>query len=247
MFPMIEVYQLAKGYAGVTALRGISFKINEGEIVGYLGPNGAGKSTTMKILTGLIKADYGSVIINGLLFNEKNELEIKKLIGYVPEEIALYETLTPYEYLWMVGKLYGMDDASIDDSIEKYLDIFNMLDHVYERMYTFSHGMKQKVVITSALMHEPKILLLDEPLSGLDVNAILTFKDLLQRCAEEGKTIFYSTHILDVVEKICKRVIIIDAGKILIDGSLDEIKERYGKDEALEGIFRKLTKGEIKI
>lgn len=240
--PLISIRNLRKSYkSGNTlneVLKGINLDITPGQIIGYIGPNGAGKSTTVKILCGIL-SDYDGDI-NVLGFDLKTQaIEIKKRIGYVPEIGALYDTLTPNEYLQFIGSLYGIDQKILNTRIGHLLTFFGMDIHADQRMDTFSKGMKQKILITSGIINNPDILFLDEPLSGLDANAVILVKELMQRLAAEGKTIFYSSHLMDVVEKISDRIILINNGIVVADGSFETLKTE--KAETLEKLFAQLT------
>jgi len=239
---MIKVSNLCKQFSSVIAVDHISFSIARGGICGYLGPNGAGKTTTVRMLTGMLKPTTGTATIDGLNVIEQ-PLEVKKRIGYVPESGALFETLTPQEYLKLVGRLHHMDDTLIEQRANDLLDFWGMREYINQPMTTFSKGMKQKIVITSALLHNPKVIFLDEPLNGLDANATLLLKELIRNLAKKGKTIFYCSHILDVVEKMCDTVIIIERGVIVAHGSVDELKEMTMKT-TLEDVFSKLTQSD---
>ncbi|MCS7228730.1 MAG: ABC transporter ATP-binding protein [Candidatus Kryptonium sp.] len=219
---MIEVINIIKYFDNRAVLDNISFSVKRGEICGYIGPNGAGKTTTIKILIGMLKPSGGIAYIDGINVVE-NPTAIKKIIGYVPESGGLFETLTPVEFLTFVGRIYQMNKTSIDKKINELMEIFEIHEYKNEPMLSFSKGMKQKVVLISALMHDPKILFLDEPLNGLDANAIQVFKEIIKKLAEIGRTIFYSSHLLDVIEKICDKLIIINRGKIIVTGTVEEI------------------------
>ena len=238
--PIITIKNLKKSYDGKTdVLCGIDVDIYPGQIIGYIGPNGAGKTTTVKILIGMLPDFEGQVTVFG---NDvaKNPVEVKKRIGYVPETAALYDTLTPIEYLRFIGQIYGIPQETVRARSEKMLDLFGLKDHLNVRMNSFSKGMKQKVLVTAGLVHDPDILFLDEPLAGLDANAAMVIKQILAQLAAEGKTIFYCSHIMDVVERICHRIIIIDKGTSIANGSFDELQE-MAKGKSLERIFSKLT------
>jgi len=227
-----------KGSSKNEVLKGIDMEITPGQIIGYIGPNGAGKSTTVKILCGIIPDFEGQISIFGK--DLKNDsLEIKKHIGYVPETGALYDLLTPNEYLSFVGALYGLDNKTIETRTANLLSFFGMSKHADQRMDTFSKGMKQKILITSGIINNPDILFLDEPLSGLDANSVILVKELLIKLAKEGKTIFYSSHLMDVVEKISDRIILINNGIVVADGTFDELKTE--KAGTLEMLFAQLT------
>jgi ABC-2 type transport system ATP-binding protein len=221
-------------------LKGINLEINPGQIIGYIGPNGAGKSTTVKILCGILSDFEGDITVFGKDLR-KESLEIKKRIGYVPETGALYDLLTPLEYLNFIGTLYGISKIKLDSRISNLLAFFGMEAHINQRMDTFSKGMKQKILITAGIINNPDILFLDEPLSGLDANAVLLVKDLLIRLAKDGKTVFYSSHLMDIVEKISDRIILINNGIVVADGSFDELKTE--KAGTLEKLFAQLTGG----
>jgi ABC-2 type transport system ATP-binding protein len=235
--PVIVTRQLSKTYTS-KVLDDINLSIYPGEIIGYIGPNGAGKSTTIKILTGLIPEFDGEASV--LDFDvRKSALEIKKRIGYIPENAALYDTLTPLEYLHFVGMLYKLDWALVDKKAKELLQVFELGNHTNSRMTTFSKGMRQKVLLIAGMIHNPSILFLDEPLSGLDANAVILVKEILMQLKRSGKTIFYSSHIMDVVEKISDRIIIINKGKMIANGTFEELKAQAGG--SLEKIFTELT------
>lgn len=236
---LIETTDLVRNFGGKKAVDRVSLSVPAGQIAGYLGPNGAGKTTTIKMLTGMIRPTSGSVRICGMDIRN-DPVEVKRRIGVVPESGALYQSLTPREYLEMVGRLYGMETDRIHRRISEFSDFFQIRDSLHKRMSEFSKGMKQKVVVISALMHDPQVLFLDEPLNGLDVQAVLLLKELLRNWAGQGKAVFYTSHILDVVENLCDRVIIIHNGRIVADGTLSQVKTAAG-ETSLEAAFNKLT------
>ncbi len=238
MEPIITIRGLSKTYGEKKALNDITLDVYPGQIIGYIGPNGAGKSTTVKILSGIIQDYEGSVTVAGMNLDE-NVLDVKKIIGYIPELTELYDLLTPREYLTFVGKLFHMPDDVIEARLMKMLDIFGLKDNIDQRMDGFSKGMRQKVLITSGLMHNPKVVIMDEPLSGLDANAVIMVKELLQILKAEGKTIFYCSHMMDVVEKVSDRIVLIDKGTIVADGTIEELRKE--SSDSLEKIFSKLT------
>jgi ABC-2 type transport system ATP-binding protein len=235
----ISLKNLRKTYGDKTALDDISLDIPEGTVTGYIGPNGAGKSTTVKILTGLITDFGGTATVLGLDLNEQL-LDIKAQIGYIPENAALYEQLTPMEYLHFVGGLYRMEAGRIEERARKIMHIFELDDVLDQRIDSFSKGMRQKVLITSALIHDPKIIYMDEPLSGLDANAVILIKDLIQELKQQGKTILYCSHIMDVVEKVSDRIVLLNEGKIIAQGTMEEL-QALAESGSLESIFSKLT------
>ncbi len=242
MDPIISIRHLNKYYGTKKVLSDISIDINPGQVIGYIGPNGAGKSTTVKILCGLISDYTGEVIIRGIDV-KKNPVEVKSLIGYIPEMAELYDVLTPMEFLRFMGELYNLPAAVAAGRAEKMLEAFGLGGNKDQRMDTFSKGMKQKVLITSGLLHNPDILILDEPLSGLDANSVIIVKDLLDKMASRGKTIFYCSHMMDIVEKVSDRIILIDEGRVVADGTFEELKMKDG-DNTLEQIFAHLTADE---
>jgi ABC-2 type transport system ATP-binding protein len=239
---LIELKNLTRRFGDLVAVDDITLSIPAGQICGYLGPNGAGKTTTVKMLTGMIQPTAGTAAIAGHDIREEG-MEVKRRIGFVPESGALYQSLTPFEYLQFVGRLYGMEGEELSGRIDEFGDFFKLGENIHKRMVEFSKGMKQKVVIASAFIHDPQVIFLDEPLNGLDANTALLLKELIRNLADEGKTIFYCSHILDVVENLCDRVVIIDKGKIVADGSVGELKEMT-KRSSLEGVFSKLTHAE---
>ncbi|PYV89888.1 MAG: ABC transporter [Acidobacteria bacterium] len=236
----LEVSQLRKTFGSQIAINDISFSVRQGEILGYLGPNGAGKSTTLKILAGLLTPDSGNISIGGINL-QQDPLKAKKRMGFVPETGALYEKLTPLEYLEMVGQLYRIQASEIRRKSHEFLEYFDLAEQRNTRMTSFSKGMKQKVVLSAALLHNPDLLLLDEPLNGLDANTVLMFKGVMRRLADLGKTIIYSSHILEVVERVCDRIAIIHQGQIVAEGSITQLREMT-QSPSLELIFKELTK-----
>lgn len=242
MDPVISLRNVYKSYGSKQVLKGINLEVYPGQVIGYIGPNGAGKSTTVKILCGLISDYEGEVIVDGINLKE-DPVAAKARIGYVPELAELYEVLTPVEFLTFMAELYNVPAAQAAERIEKMLTAFSLHDQMHNRMDTFSKGMKQKVLISSGLLHNPGIIILDEPLSGLDANSVIIIKDLISRLAKEGKTIFYCSHMMDVVEKVSDRIVLINEGAVLADGTFEELKQQLG-DQSLEKIFAHLTSKE---
>lgn len=238
MQPIITIRRLHKQYGEKIVLKDINLDIYPGQIIGYIGPNGAGKSTTVKILTGIIQDYTGDVMVFGKNLRD-NVLEVKSKVGYIPELAELYDLLTPREYLSFIGKLYHLSDEIIEERSRKMLDSFSLLDNIDQRMDSFSKGMKQKVLITSGLLHNPSIVIMDEPLSGLDANAVILIKELLQALKQEGKTIFYCSHMMDVVEKVSDRIVLLNNGGIIADGTIEELRQNSA--DTLENIFSRLT------
>ncbi|MDP4083340.1 MAG: ABC transporter ATP-binding protein [Bacillota bacterium] len=222
-----------------SVLKGIDLTVYRGQIIGYIGPNGAGKSTTIKILLGLEDDYSGKIEIFGEALSSYS-VEYKRKVGYVPEMADLYDNLSACEYLTFIGELYGMDKKKADQKSQALMKIFGLEEVYHNRISSFSKGMRQKVLIISSLLHNPELLFLDEPINGLDANSVMIFKEILSQLAAQGKTIFYSSHIMDVVEKISSRIIVIYDGKIAADGSFDELREQ-NEEGTLEGIFNQLT------
>jgi len=232
---MIEVKELVKIYPNnVKALDGISFTIKPGEVCGYLGANGAGKSTTIKILTGMLSADSGNVIVGGISVFD-NPQRVKKIIGYVPESGAMFQSLSPYDFLEFVCKMYGIEKDVYDKRIYEFLEMFDLKNEAGTPIASFSKGMSQKVLIISSLIHNPEIIFWDEPLSGIDFKTTTLIRDIVKDLSSHGKTFFYSTHVLDMMEKICSKVIILNGGKIVHDESIISGDERH----SIEEIFKK--------
>lgn len=236
---VIQVRDLKKNFGKKEVLKGINMDIRAGEVIGYLGTNGAGKSTTVKILCGIIHDFTGEVKIFGDDLCT-DLLQIKQRIGYIPENAIMYEHLTPLEYLEFIGTLYGISTETAREKSIRLLGLFEMQQHQNERMTGFSKGMKQKVHIISGLLHNPDILFMDEPLSGLDANSVIIVKEMITQLAHEGKTIFYCSHLMDVVEKVSNRIILINDGLVAANGSVEELKHNAGAS-SLETLFSKLT------
>jgi ABC-2 type transport system ATP-binding protein len=236
---MISTAGLTKWYGTKVALDDLSFRVEPGTIYGFLGPNGAGKSTTVKVLTGLLRPSRGTALVAGFDVVAQ-PLEVKSRLGYVPETGALYESLSPAEYMEMVGCLHHLERKVVMTRMDELLDLFGIHAVKYQRMTEFSKGMKQKVLISAALLHKPEVLFLDEPLNGLDANAAMIFKELLKKMAAQGKTILFCSHVLEVVERMCSRILIINEGKRIIEGTSGEICSST-QTQTLEQAFGQLT------
>lgn len=235
----LELKGITKKYGVFPAVENVSFSVAPGEILGYLGPNGAGKTTTIKILAGLLEQTEGRFFYQGE--DVKNDLYgFKKKIGYVPEQSEIYPHLSAYDYLLMVGRLRRIPETILIEKIERFMELFSLTTDMHSSISSFSKGMIQKVLIGAALLHNPEILLLDEPLSGLDVTTGLILKDLIRQLAGIGKIIIYSSHILEIVEKICSRIIIIHRGRIVADDSVGNLRDLM-KLPSLEDIFNQLV------
>jgi ABC-2 type transport system ATP-binding protein len=239
---VLELENLSKSYRGIPAISNVNFRVNAGEVVGYLGANGSGKSTTVKIITGLLQPNEGRVLFEGR--NIRDDLEsFRGALGYVPEEAHLYTYLSGIEYLQLVGRLRGLRERLIQVRARKLLELLGLESWRHSPISIYSKGMKQRVLIAAALMHDPKLLIFDEPLSGLDVLSSRLFKDLLLELTAAGKAILYISHVLEVVEQICNRVVVIAKGKILADASPSELTGlMHLKD--LESVFAQLVQQE---
>ena len=239
MEPIITIKNLSKSYGNKEVLKDINLEVYRGEVIGYIGPNGAGKSTTVKIMLGLIGEYDGEINILGQDI-KKEGIDYKRKIGYVPETGDIYENLTAREYLTFIGELYGMDYEEADVKAERLMELFGIKDVYDSRISSYSKGMRQKTLIISALINDPDILFLDEPLSGIDENSVRVFKEVLAELAKGGKTIFYSSHIMEVVEKLSSRIVLINNGEIVADGNIEDLKQ-VSMEGSLEKIFNELT------
>ncbi len=238
---LIEANSLRKTYGDYVAVDDATFNAKPGEIVGFLGPNGAGKTTTIKMLTGLLVPDGGTGIICGLDI-QKDPLAAKAQFAYVPDTPNLYGKLKASEYLRFMARLYHVPAEQADVRMKQLLDLFELTDKAGAYLEGFSHGMQQKIAITGALLHDPKVLFMDEPTVGLDPRSARLVKDLIQQRRDEGNAVFFSTHILEIAQSMCDRVIIIDKGRILADAPVDDLRQMKG-DQSLEDIFLELTGG----
>lgn len=236
---ILELRNLKKDFGGKEVLKGVYLQVKRGELIGYIGANGAGKSTTVKIMLGIVDGYEGDVIIFDKNIKDTKG-EYKKRIGYVPEVSEVYESLTAMEYLNFISQLYDLDVETSTSRGKELMNLFGIEDYLNTRISTFSKGMRQKLILISSIIHNPEILFLDEPLSGLDANSVMVVKELLEIFAREGKTIFYSSHIMDVVEKISHRIVLLNDGKIVADGSFNELKEN-SNEGSLEEIFNEMT------
>jgi ABC-2 type transport system ATP-binding protein len=236
---MLEVKALSKRYRGLPAIDDVSFRVGAGEIVGYVGPNGSGKSTTVKIITGLMEPSEGQVLFDGESIRS-NLPAYRSAFGYVPEEAHVYTHLSGLEYLQLVGRLRNLPEALIELKANRLLALLSLDSWRHSPISLYSKGMKQRVLIAAALLHDPKLLVFDEPLSGLDVVSARLFKDLLQQLAAQGKAILYISHVLEVVELVCHRVIVIAKGKILADAPPSELKSSLQLAN-LESVFAQLV------
>jgi ABC-2 type transport system ATP-binding protein len=235
---VLEVHALTKRFGGLTAVDRVSFRIPRGEILGYLGPNGSGKSTTIRMLVGLLDPSSGTVSLDGVPIDD-DPIAFKRRLGYVPEEPHLYTHLTAPEYLALVGRLRGLDAAIVGRKGAALLDLFGLHDARYAAMSAFSKGMRQRVLLAAALLHDPELIVLDEPFSGLDVSADLLFRTFLQTLSRRGRMILFSSHRLDVVEKVCERVVILHRGRVVADDRVSTLRE--ARTASLEDVFAAVT------
>jgi ABC-2 type transport system ATP-binding protein len=236
---MLDVQHLYRSYRGIAAIQDICFKIASGEIVGFLGPNGAGKSTTVKIITGMLRPNDGHILFEGHDI-ARDMVSFRAVIGYVPEEAHLYTYLSGLEYLQLIGRLRGLDEALIEAKATRFLKLLNLASWQYSPISTYSKGMRQRVLIAASLLHDPKLLIFDEPLSGLDVVSGRLFKDLLEILAAQGKAVLYISHVLEVVEQVCSRVIVIAKGRILADAPPSDLTKLMSLPN-LESVFAQLV------
>jgi len=236
---MLELQNLYRSFRTIPAIENVSFKLAAGEIVGFLGPNGAGKSTTVKIVTGLLRPNEGHVLFEGQDIR-KDMVAYRAAFGYVPEEAHLYSYLSGLEYLQLVGRLRGMGEALIEAKATGLLKLLNLESWQHSPISSYSKGMRQRVLIAAALLHDPKLLIFDEPLSGLDVVSARLFKDLLEMLATQGKAILYISHVLEVVEQVCNRVIVIAKGRILADAPPSQLTKLMSLP-TLESVFAQLV------
>jgi ABC-2 type transport system ATP-binding protein len=242
--PVLELRNVTKRYRGIPAVENVSFQLAAGEIAGYLGPNGSGKSTTVKMITGMIQPSNGKVLFHGHAIHD-DLVRYRAVLGYVPEEAHVYTHLSGLEYLQLVGRLRGMQEKLIALKANAMLKLLALESWRYSPISSYSKGMKQRVLIAAALMHDPQLLVFDEPLSGLDVVSARLFKDLLYALAAQGKAILYISHVLEVVEQVCNRVIVISKGHILADAAPSELTHLM-QLPSLESVFAQLVQQEDK-
>lgn len=239
---MLELENVSKSYRGIPAISNVTFRVNAGEVVGYLGANGSGKSTTVKIITGLLQPNEGRVLFQGK--NIRDDLTaFRASLGYVPEEAHLYSYLSAIEYLELTGRLRGLRERLIQTKATRLLQLLGLESWRHSPISMFSKGMKQRVLIAAALMHDPELLIFDEPLSGLDVLSSRLFKDLLLELTAAGKAVLYISHVLEVVEQICTRVVVLAKGKVLADASPSELTGLMNLQN-LESVFARLVQQE---
>ncbi|MBP3463901.1 MAG: ABC transporter ATP-binding protein [Clostridia bacterium] len=237
---MIEIKNVSTSYVkGQKIIDKMNLKIEDKTIFGFIGPNGAGKTTTLEMITGVLQIDEGDILIDGKSI-KKDPIEAKKLFGFVPDSPDMFEKLTGIEYLNFIGDIYKVNPKQRLEIVEKLSRELNIYNHLKERIQSYSHGMKQKLLIISVLLYNPKNWILDEPMTGLDPQASYILKELMKEHARKGNTVFFSTHVLEVAEKICDKIAVINKGKIIYTGSIENLKEQVKNDASLEESFLEL-------
>ena len=238
---MIVLKQVSKSYNGkIKAVDQIDLTVQNGEIFGFLGPNGAGKTTTIKMMTGILTPDQGEVLVNGYDI-VKEPLAAKRSFGFVPDDPNIFPRLKAVEYLRFIGDIYQVEPAERTERIGKLTARFGLADALADRIQSYSHGMRQKLMIVGALLHNPDVWILDEPMTGLDPRSSFVLKEMMREHADSGKTVFFSTHVLDVAEKVCDRVAVIDRGRILFCGTIEAMREHVRSNSSLETMFLELV------
>ncbi len=242
---MFELVGLSKSYdqGRVRAVDDLDLSISDGEIVGFLGPNGAGKTTTIEMMVGLLAPDQGRVLLDGIDVWEE-PLKAKKRLGFLPENPQLYERLTGIEYVNFLADVFEVRMPQRRQRVAHLLDLFEMTDNIGDPINSYSHGMRQKTALIGALVHDPPALIMDEPMSGLDPKSSFRFKELLRQRCERGQLVFLSTHVLEVAERICDRVAIIDDGQLVAEGTMEQLRQRAGSSKSLERFFLDITEGD---
>lgn len=237
---MIQINNLTKTYGDFKAVDNISLTVPSGKIVGFLGPNGAGKTTSIKMITGVLSADSGDITVNGINI-VTDPIEAKKQIGYIPDNNDVFLRLKGIEYINFIADIYNVDSDVRKERIKHYSELFEMENNLNDKIMSYSHGMRQKIASIAVLVTDPQVWILDEPMTGLDPNSFAKLKKIMRERADNGKTVFFSTHVLDVAEKICDEVAIIKGGKLRFYGTLAELRENLGNDGSLEELFLELT------
>lgn len=240
---MIEIKNVSKSYVkNIKVIDNMNLTIEDSQIFGFIGPNGAGKTTTMEMLTGILDIDEGEVLIDGINI-EKNPVEAKKQFGFVPDSPDAFEKLTGIEYLNFIADVYEVDQKTRFERITRLSKQFGIYESLKERIQGYSHGMRQKIIIIGVLLHNPKNWILDEPMTGLDPKASFELKELMKEHSKKGNTVFFSTHVLEVAEKVCDKIAVIDKGKIKFVGTCEELREKCKSNSSLEDLFFKIIEG----
>ena len=243
---MIDIINVTKAYRkNSNVVEKINIKINNGEIFGFIGPNGAGKTTTIKMMTGILDIDDGDILIDNKSIR-KNPMQAKKRFGFVPDDPNMFLRLTGIEYLNFIADIYEVSEKERIERIEKLTKEFEIYDALEDKIQSYSHGMRQKIIISGVLLHNPQNWILDEPLTGLDPKSSFKLKTMMREHVKDGKCVFFSTHVLEVAEKLCDRIGIIDKGKIIFIGTYEEMKRRFGGEGSLEELFMEITKNDKK-
>ncbi len=238
---MIKIENLSKSYVKEKkTIDNLNLEIKNGEIFGFLGPNGAGKTTTIKMITGILDIDAGNIFIDDISIKD-NPIEAKTKFGFVPDSPDLFLKLKGIEYLNFLADIYNVSNEDRKNRIEKYSKMFDMYDNLNDRIQSYSHGMRQKIIVIGAMLHNPKNWILDEPMTGLDPKSAHDLKNLMREHADSGNTVFFSTHVLEVAEKLCDRIGIINKGKLIFVGTYDEMKKKFKEDASLEDLFLEIT------
>ena len=241
---MIEIKNVSQSYSkNLKVIENMNLKIEDGTIFGFIGPNGAGKTTTIEMITGVLKIDEGDIFIDGKSITN-DSIEAKKLFGFVPDSPDVFEKLTGLEYLNFIGDVYNVAPKDRLERVKELANKFGIYDNLKNRIQSYSHGMKQKLIIISVLLYNPKNWILDEPMTGLDPKASYVLKDLMREHSKKGNTVFFSTHVLEVAEKLCDKIAVIDKGKIIFVGTCDELKEKTKNNASLEESFLKIVEEE---
>ena len=241
---MIQIENVTKIFGkDFRAVDNLSLNVEAGYIYGFLGPNGAGKTTTLKMITGILRPDEGKIFVNGIDIDE-DPILAKEQFGFVSDNPDLFLKLKGIEYLNFIGTVYNIESSRLKQNIFKYSKMFEMNEVLNNKIESYSHGMRQKIAVIGALIHEPKVWILDEPLTGLDPKSSFTLKEMMREHASNGNVVLFSTHVLEVAEKVCDKVAIISKGKLLFNGSIDEMKGKVGEDESLEKMFLELVENE---
>ena len=238
---MIEIKNLNKSFVkNKKVIDNLNLTVKDGEIFGFLGPNGAGKTTTIKMITGILEKDSGEILIDGSNISEE-PIEAKNKFGFVPDSPDLFLKLKGMEYLNFLGDVYKVSKKDRKEKIETLAKLFDIYDNLNDKIQNYSHGMRQKIVVIGALLHSPKNWILDEPMTGLDPKSAYDLKELMKEHAKKGNTVFFSTHVLEVAEKLCDRIGIINKGKLIFVGTYDEMKKQFKEDASLEELFLEIT------
>ncbi|MBD3196619.1 MAG: ATP-binding cassette domain-containing protein [Candidatus Lokiarchaeota archaeon] len=244
---IIAVRNLKKHFENVKAVDGISFNVNAGEVFGLLGPNGAGKTTTIKLLLGLLEPNEGEMEILGY-DPEREEVQIKQKIGYVAEEPLIFKSLTPKDLFNFIASVRELDESIVEERAQEYMESLEAMEYYNQMIATLSHGNKQKVQIISAILHDPRLLILDEPLSGLDAKSVKVVKEILDLHTENGGSVLFSTHIMEIAEELCDRIAIINKGRLVGIGTIEELRQQSDKlGASLEEVFLRLTEQDTSV